>query len=142
MKFSGILLIAIIISSCTTGIETKAVDLTPFFCDNSSKVWMVNNFNLKNPELEVAKIDFREVFVFYKSGRVIVQPLNSLGNQEYEKANYSIDSEMKTLEINFEESNAQWLFKIEHIHPSKVILTPINSEFITKDLEIIPLPEL
>ena len=73
---------------------------------------------------------------------MIVQPLNSLGNQEYEKANYSIDSEMKTLEINFEESNAQWLFKIEHIHPSKVILTPINSEFITKDLEIIPLPEL
>jgi len=141
MKFVVYFFIPFVIFSCTSGIETKAVDLTPFFCDNSSKVWMVNNVNLKNPSLPVAKIDFREVFIFYKSGRIIVQPLNSLGNIDYEKAEFLIDSESRILKIYFSKSKESWTFKIGDIHANNVILKPISNKIFHKNIEIVPLPE-
>ena len=142
MKFKNIHILSLavlILSACSSGISMKAVNLDSFFNDNSSKVWLVDNLSLNGDEISPIRDGFKDVFIFYKSGRIAVQPLNTLGNKPVLSGYFFIDSDLKTMKLVFKKTT--WKFKIDELSIKKVILSPQKSSDFEYGIVLIPLPE-
>ncbi len=127
------------LSGCTSGISMKAVNLDSFFNDNSSKVWLVDNLSIDGNQHSPIRDGFKDVFIFYKSGKIAIQPLNTLGNKPILSGYFFIDSDAKTMKLEFKNTN--WKFNIDEISLKKVILSPIESSDFKYGIVLIPLPE-
>lgn len=138
-KIHTIILSILLFSACTSGISMQAVNLDSFFNDNSSKVWLVDNLSIDGNEVSPIRDGYKDVFVFYKSGRIAVQPLNTLGNKPLLSGYYFIDSDVKTMKLVFKKTT--WQFKIDEMSIKKVILSPQKSSDFDYGIVLIPLPE-
>lgn len=127
--------------ACTAGISKDPVSIDSFFDDNSSKVWLVNKVNKLDANLALQQVGYKDVIIFYKSGKVMIQSLNTLGEKPGKTGYFFIDSEKKTMRIEFGLMNENWDFKLDEISLEKVILTPQASSDFNHQLTIIPLPE-
>lgn len=134
-----VFLVSLILSGCTSSISMKAVSLDSFFNDNSSKVWLVDNISIAGNEVSPINDGFKDVFIFYKSGRIAVQPLNTLGNKPVLSGYFFIDSDLKTMKLEFKKTS--WKFKIEELSLKKVVLSPEKSSDFEYGIVLIPLPE-
>lgn len=142
MKWNARFLIAatsLVLSACTSSISMKAVNLDSFFNDNSSKVWLVDNISIGGNEVSPINDGYKDVFIFYKSGKIAVQPLNSLGNTPKLSGYFFIDSDLKTMKLEFKKT--VWKFKIDEISLKKVVLSPEKSSDFEYGIVLIPLPE-
>ena len=83
---------------------------------------------------------FREIIIFYSTRNFCLQPLNSLGNADGDKGIYEADADRKELVFNFKKE--RWIFDIEYVSISKLILRPKKRSDCQFTLELIPLPEL
>jgi len=127
--------------SCTAGMSKDPVSIDSFFDDNSSKVWLVNKVNKLDANLTLQQVGYKDVMIFYKSGKVMIQSLNTLGEKPGKTGYFFIDSEKNTMRIEFGLMNENWDFKLDEISLEKVILTPQASSDFNYQLTIIPLPE-
>lgn len=134
-----VLLTTLFLSGCSSSISMKAVNLDSFFNDNSSKVWLVDNISIAGNEVSPINDGYKDVFIFYKSGRIAVQPLNTLGNKPILSGYFFIDSDLKTLKLEFKKT--VWKFKIDDISVKKVVLSPQESSDFKYGIDLIPLPE-
>lgn len=130
-----------ILISCTAGISKDPVALDSFFDDNSSKVWLINKVNKLDANVAFQQEGYKDVMIFYKSGKVMIQSLNTLGEKPGKTGYFFIDSEKKTMRIEFGLLNENWNFKMDEISLEKVILSPLPSSDFNYQLTIIPLPE-
>ena len=142
MKWNARFIVAatsLVLSACTSSISMKAVSLDSFFNDNSSKVWLVDNISIAGNEVSPINDGYKDVFIFYKSGRIAVQPLNTVGNTPILSGYFFIDSDLKTMKLEFKKT--VWKFKIDELSLKKVVLSPEKSSDFKYAIVLIPLPE-
>jgi len=137
-KFYSIFFIYIL-AGCGYGIETKPVSLDTFLNDNSSKVWLVKHKFVNGEKVSAGRSGFREVFIFYHSTKVIVQPLNSLGNAPNFQGYYELSTDNS--KINFEMPKENWYFKIDSYGEHQIVLIGNGGVRKNEKLILIPLPD-
>lgn len=125
---------------CSSDISLKDVRLDSLLNDNSSKVWLVDKVFHEGKDIAPLRIQFRDILIFYQSGRVALQPLNTLGNKQATVGYFFLNSDNTELTIDFKKDF--WIFEIKHISEEKIVLKPKERSTIQYDLELIPLPEL
>lgn len=140
LRSSFILIALFVFAGCSYNIPMRKVELEPFFHDHSSKVWVIDYISDGEEDLTVDNPNFRDVLIFYKSGKTLIQPLNSLGNRQGIAGQFSTDSDNDLLII--EQDSSYWEFKITSHSINRVSLKPTNTSDFKYDIEIIPLPEL
>ena len=130
----------VVLSSCTTGVKMKAVNLGPLFHDSNSKVWMVDKViaEKKNyaPRINMEK----DVIIFYETGKCLYQPMHTLGDFVGKKGEYSLFSEDKTLSLYY--PNERWDFKIDAISEDTIVLKPTKDSDLNYTMVLVPFPEL
>lgn len=134
-----VIIVTLFFSGCSSVVSMKAVNLDSFFNDNSSKVWLVDNLSLAGNEISPIRDGFKDVVIFYKSGRIAVQPLNSLGTKPVLSGYFFIDSDLKTMKLEFKKTT--WKFNIDELSIKKVVLSPQKSSDFQYGIVLIPLPE-
>lgn len=139
-KKLAVIIISSLILSCTESVTTRNVALESLLDDNSSKVWLVDKAFENGINISPQNRSFREIIIFYSNRNICLQPLNSLGNQDGDKGIYEADSDLNLLTFNFKKE--KWMFKIDYVSSSKLILKPLNISACQYTLELIPLPEL
>lgn len=125
---------------CTSDIKMTDVRLDSLLNDNSSKIWLVNKVFHEGQNIAPLRVHFRDVLIFYQSGRVALQPLNSIGNKQATVGYFFLNSDNTELVIDFRKEF--WKFKIESISLEKIKLSPKSGSSLEYSLELIPLPEL
>lgn len=143
MKFVFLVVLVSLLSflqSCTSSVSTRNVALESLLDDNSSKVWLVDKAFENEKNISPINRSFREIIIFYSTRNFCLQPLNSLGNANGDKGIYEVDADKKELVFNFKKET--WVFDIEYVSISKLILRPKPTSDCQYILELIPLPEL
>ncbi len=140
MRLISILFITIILNACSTGVELKQISLGPFFHDNNSKVWLIDQVIVDEINYSPSNINEKDLLIFYDNNRCLFQPLKSFGKTKGKKGNYSIDSEKKEIALYF--PLEKWDFTIDYITEDTVVLMPKQNAEFAYQLVLIPLPEL
>lgn len=107
--------------------------------NNSSRIWVINTVSQKGVNHTKTKLLQKDLMVIFKSGRVNIQPIATLGNypEKYGKALVSEDS--KELFIDFKDE--KWYFDIVSISEEKIVLKRKKKSDFKYDLELIAYPE-
>lgn len=126
-------------TACGYGIATKPVSIDTFLNDNSSKVWLVKAKYVNGALVETERSGFREVFIFYRSTKVIIQPLNTLGNFPNNVGYYVLSDDNQ--KITFEIGKEKWTFQIASYSEQQVVLKGLKGKRANQKLVLIPLPE-
>lgn len=140
MKFLALILLIIGFNSCTSGIDLKSVNLGPLFHDSNSKVWVIDHIISKGHDLAQNGTMNKDVLVFYESGKCLFQPVRILGEKGGMKGDYILDSDKKTLVINFPKE--KWDFVITYISEDTIELTSSKKSKLDLKMVLIPFPEL
>lgn len=140
MKKCFTLLILGIIAGCSSGVELKPISLAPLFNDSNSKVWVIDEVNSGNknfaPKINVEK----DVVIFYQNGKCVFQPMNTLGDLEGKRGQYSLYSDENLISLFF--TQEKWEFEINVQSQNKIILNPTKKSDIKYQLVLIPFPEI
>lgn len=140
MKNCIALLIIGIITGCSSGVELKPISLAPLFNDSNSKLWVIDEVNSGNknfaPKINVEK----DVVIFYQNGKCVFQPMNTLGDLEGKRGQYSLYSDENSISLFF--AQEKWEFKIQVQSPDRIILNPTGKSDIKYQLVLIPFPEI
>ena len=130
----------LVLLSCHRVVQTKAVNLSYVFDDNSSKVWLMNKLMIGDKNYSPMRNSYKDIVIFYKNGACVVQPLNTLGDSPGAKGVFEVDGTNMTLKINFSKSN--WKFNITTLEEENIVLSPDKDSDIKYTVHLIPLPEL
>lgn len=140
MKNLNWIIILVILTGCSRGIELRPISLAPLFNDSNSKIWIVDEVNSGNknfaPKINIEK----DVVIFYKNGKCVFQPMKTIGDIEGKRGEYSLYSDEKSISLFF--ANERWEFKIDVQSQDKIVLTPTEKSDIKYQLVIIPFPEI
>ncbi len=140
MKNYFFILVIGVFTSCSSGVELKPIRLAPLFNDSNSKIWVVDEVNSGNknfaPKINVEK----DVVIFYKNGKCIFQPMNTIGDLDGKKGEYSLYSEDNTICLFFVQE--KWEFNIDIQSQDKIILNPTANSDIKYQLVLVPFPEI
>lgn len=135
-----LLLFAIVLGSCTTGLELKSVDYGHLLNDSNSKVWLVNKTMIENAVISpVLNID-KDVLIFYRSGHFRYVPYRQLSEMKGQKGFYFLNSEERTLDLEFD-NNGKWKFSLPYLTEDSILLQNAMNSDSAISLQIIPLPE-
>ena len=136
-----IFVIAIIFSSCTTGIELESVDYTSLFTDSNSKVWLVNKMLLQDANISPVKNENKDILIFHHNGHCDLISMKDLTRKPVRKGVFFLDSKKRLLTIDFEDKK-QWIFDIPYITEDSVLLNARKSSDIPFSIQLKPFPEL
>ena len=139
MKVFNCIIISIILFSCSAEYELNEIDYSVLFHDNNSKVWLIDEINRDGKNYAPLVRKQRDIIIFYKSDRVVLTNLNEISYSKGNKANFSIDSDEKIIEVTFEK--VKWKYHFESIEDQKIILKPFPNNKDQFELILIPLPE-
>ena len=137
---SIILLVLVLLASCSTGVELKPVDLGTLFHDGNSKVWLVDKVIIDRQNFAPKQAADKDAFIFYASSKCSFQPLKTIGDFSSKNGEFSIYSDEKLLTIYFKKE--VWEFKLASLSDNKIVLKPTKSSDLKYTLVLIPLPEL
>jgi hypothetical protein len=140
MRLQVLLIAPFILFACSTGVELKQVSLGPFFHDNNSKVWVIDQVIVDKINYSPSNINEKDLLIFYDNNKCLFQPLKTLGTKKGKKGDYLIDSENKEIAIYF--PLEKWDFKIDYMAEDTIILVPNKGSEFTYELLLIPFPEL
>jgi hypothetical protein len=130
----GVLLIFFFVNCSNTVLEP--VNLTGFFNDNSSKIWVLNH---PENEINAVKLSEKLALIFYNSGNVILQKISDLGSKQLTRGTFFVNSKQQLLEINFIKN--KWKFKLKFLKENTVLLSPMKGSTIMKKILLKPFPE-
>jgi hypothetical protein len=129
-----------LIVSCSTGVELLPVSKEPLLNDLNSKVWIVDQI-IKNDTNFAPPINFdKDIFVFYKSGKCLYQPMRTLGESAGRKGEYTLHSDK--MELTFYFTDEKWCFHLKVITEDTLVLEPIGTTDLNFKLVLTPFPEL
>jgi CRISPR/Cas system-associated endoribonuclease Cas2 len=104
MKVFNCILISIILFSCSAEYELNEIDYSVLFHDNNSKVWLIDEINRGGKNYAPLVRKQRDVIIFYKPNSVQLTNLNEIGYSKGNKANFTINSTEKIIEVKFEKA--------------------------------------
>ena len=139
MKVFRFIIISILLSSCSAEYELNEIDYSVLFHDNNSKVWLIDEINRGGKNYAPLVLRQRDIIIFYKPNRVVLTNLNEIAYSKGNKANFTINSNEKIIEVNFEKT--KWKYHFESIEDQKIILKPFAKNLDQFELVLIPLPE-
>lgn len=125
---------------CQGNISLDNVPLDSYFHDNSSKVWMIDVVKEDGKDLSLDNQNFKDAVIFYKSGRIQIQPINTLGNRSGKKGYFFLQDNSEKLSFDFKDE--KWTFTLNELGDYRIGLTPTQDSDNQYYLELIPLPEL
>lgn len=135
-----LLIFPALLIGCQGTISLDNVPLDSYFHDNSSKVWVIDRVEENGKNVTIANQNFKDAVIFYKSGRIQIQPINSIGNRSGLKGYFFLLDNSEKLSFDFK--SEKWTFSIKEISDFRIGLTPTNESDNQLYLELIPLPEL
>jgi hypothetical protein len=133
--------IPILLFSCTSGINLKSVDLTDLFCDSNSKVWIVNKLIVGNSVISPFEDKDKDVMVFYLNRNCDYVALKDLGRKEPSKGYYLLDSELKTMTVEFKPDSI-WDLTLSYITEDSILMKPTKESDIQYGIQLKPFAEL
>lgn len=140
MRYLYLSLFIGIISGCSRGVELRPISLAPLFNDSNSKIWIINEVNSGNknfaPKINIEK----DIVIFYQNGKCIFQPMNTIGNLEGKRGEYSLYPDENLISLFF--AQEKWEFNINVQSENKIILNPTSKSDIKYQLVLIPFPEI
>lgn len=139
MKLLFLSISILFFSNCSNDVSLKAVRFDRLFNDNSSKVWLIEDFILDDVNISPFEIAQKEIMIFHKNSHVDIIALNGVGNILAKKGDYFLNSEDRTMQISF--SDQEWNMHIEYITEDSILLRTTNLDP-NLELKIIPFPEL
>jgi len=140
MNFRAIFLVLSILFSCTADYaEIRKINRESLFHDNSSKIWVINKVLKKGVNYAALKLKNKDVIIFYSSGRILIQPLKTLGTFPSKTGTLNISSDSKSCAFLFPKE--KWTFKTIKISSSQIKLKSKISSAFDFDLELITYPD-
>jgi type II secretory pathway component PulC len=140
MRYLYLILFIGVLSGCSEGVELRPISLALLFNDSNSKIWIINEVNSGNknfaPKINVEK----DVVIFYESGKCILQPMNTIGDLEGKRGEYSLYPDENLISLFF--AQEKWEFNINVQSENKIILSPTSNSDIKYQLVLIPFPEI
>ena len=140
MRFLYLILFIGVLSSCSRGVELRPISLAPLFNDSNSKIWIISEVNSGNknfaPRINVEK----DVVIFYQNGKCVFQPMNTIGDLEGKRGEYSLYPDENLISLFF--AQEKWEFNIKVQSENKIILSPTLKSDIKYQLVLIPFPEI
>lgn len=139
MKYLALSFLIIGLYSCTSGVDLKSVDLGPLFHDSNSKVWVIDQIISKGHDLAQNENVNKDILVFYESGKCLFQPVRIIGERSGMKGEYILDSDKKTLVVNFPQE--KWDFDITYISEDTIEITSSKKSKLNIQMVLVPFPE-
>ena len=140
MRFLYLILFIGVLSSCSRGVELRPISLATLFNDSNSKIWIISEVNSGNknfaPRINVEK----DVVIFYQNGKCVFQPMNTIGDLEGKRGEYSLFPDENLISLFF--AQEKWEFNIKVQSENKIILSPTSKSDIKYQLVLIPFPEI
>lgn len=134
----GFLFVFFLLLGCTSGTSIRKIDTYIVLHDNSSKVWLVDKLLSNGKDYTPFRFRERQMIVFHESRNAYFYRLSSMGDKPGIKAYYWMDRTKN--EFGFQFGKKEWLFEIEQISRTKVILKP-KYESYPHTIVLIPFPE-
>lgn len=139
--FPPLIALILYLSSCTTGVNLRYVDLDSTFHDNNSKVWVVNKLIIKEMNIAPDNDYQKDVIVFYENGVVCITPMKKIGHESPRRGRYEIDSQEKTMYIDFQDKE-KWIIDIQYVTQDSMYLIRTNDDDSPIGIQLKPLPQL
>jgi hypothetical protein len=133
----GVLFVFFLINCSNTVLEP--VNLTSFFNDDSSKIWVLNHPKTKMNGINSVELTEKLAMIFYNSGNVILQKISDLGSKQLTRGTFFVNSKQQLLEINFKKN--KWKFKLNFLKGKDVLLSPMKGSKFKKKIILEPYPE-
>jgi hypothetical protein len=135
-----IYILPLIAFSCTTGISLVSVDYGSLFNDSNSKVWLVNKHVVDNANITPIKLYDKEIMIFHNNGVVDCIALKDITRKKTRKGQYVLDSENRTMKIEFKNDQI-WDLDLSYITEDSILMEPTKSSDINITVQLKPLPE-
>ena len=132
--------IPLIAFSCSTGITLDSVDYGSLFDDSNSKVWLVSKQIVDDADISPIQTYDKDIMVFHKSGVVDYIALKDITRKKPRKGQYVLDSQNRTMKIEFENGKI-WDLDLSYITEDSILMEPTKNSDLNIAVQLKPLPE-
>jgi hypothetical protein len=132
--------IPLIAFSCSTGITLDSVDYGSLFDDSNSKVWLVSKQIVDNADISPIQTYDKDIMVFHKGGVVDYIALKDITRKKPRKGQYVLDSQNRTMKIEFENGRI-WDLDLSYITEDSILMEPTKNSDLNIAVQLKPLPE-
>ncbi len=107
--------------------------------DNSSKIWVINRVLKKGVNYSKPNFQDKDVAIFFEGGKVLFQPMNTLGFTPQRYGELILYEGDKSVTIDFQDE--KWQFMIISMSSKKIFLKHESFSDFKYDLELISYPD-
>lgn len=136
---SVIILLCLTVFSCGSDQTNRRYPLDSILSDGSSKVWMVKHISYKNHDFTPHYFNQKDVFIFYSSNKVFIQPFQLLGKASPKRGEYVYHKDEHELSLYFDEE--AWHFKVMNHSKDSLSLSPLKKSDFNYAITLESLPE-
>lgn len=133
--------LGLLISSCTAGVNLESVDYDHLFNDSNSKVWLVNKVMVENAVISPSNDQDKDVMIFYNSWNLDYLAMKDITRKAPRKADYFLDSDARTMRIEFADKQV-WDLDLIYLTEDSILLEPRDGSDIKMAIQLKPFPEL
>jgi hypothetical protein len=138
--FTRLFLFALLLNSCVSDYsDIKKINRKAIFHCNSSKIWVINKVLKVGVNYAALKLKDKDVLIFYGNGKIVIQPMNTLGTFPIKNGLLILSDDNTSCEFNFPKE--KWQFKTVEINSKLISLKAKKNSAFLYDLELIPYPE-
>lgn len=140
LKYFSYAILLSLLQACSRGVELLPVNKGALLHDLNSKVWMMDKVLTTDSNL-APPINFdKDILVFYRSGKCLLQPMRTLGDIEGKRGNFSLYSDEKALTFYF--GVEKWDFSFNIISEDTLFLIPRKKSDFKYSIVLVPFPEI
>ena len=118
----------------------KSVDYDSLFNDSNSKVWLVSKQVVDNANIAPIDLYDKELMVFHITGIVDCIALKDITRKKPKKGQYFLDSQKRTMKIEFEHDTL-WDLDLRYITEDSILMEPTKKSDLNIAVQLKPLPE-
>lgn len=119
--------------------DIRKINRETIFHANSSKIWVIHKVLKKGVNHTSAKLMDKDVVIFYESGKILIQPLKTLGTFPTKTGNLELSDDNQSCTFSF--PTEKWTFRPKEISAKIIKLTRTSESDFSYDLELISYPE-
>ena len=112
-----ILGLALLTTSCSTGVELKGINYGSLFHDGNSKVWMIDKVLIGKKDFSPPERRNKDIIIFFENGKCQFQPIHTLGDIQGRKGEYSVFSNEKLVTLYFDKADNAFISAYRKHHP-------------------------
>lgn len=139
MKNYFLFLILFSFLACNDKNYTKVYPIASILNDASSKVWVTKRISYENNDFTPKYLSEKDVFIFYESGVVLVQPFKLLGQGIPKRGKYNFREVNNELSLYFDKE--AWHFNVSDYSKNQITLEPSKLSDFKYSITLESLPE-